>query len=148
MLKLPGIYPQPSTQRLCASQNVTQGLRKLKGLKGFKKHLSQVRHSLQCCQNWMVIKAFRVSKVALIYLRGGKLLAWVSHFLPFAWKKPPVCKQNLSWTAPDWTEAAADIEQPISWKELCHWDVLVKHCGPNTSISALGGEGAVIPAVA
>lgn len=87
MLKLPGIYPQHSTRRLCGSQNITQGLRKLKGLKGFKEHLSQVRHSLQCCKNRMVIKAFPASKVALIYLRGGKLLAGVSHFLPFAWKR-------------------------------------------------------------
>lgn len=34
-----------------------------------------------------------------------------------------------SWAAPHWTEAAADTEQAILWKERSHWDVLANHTG-------------------
>lgn len=43
------------------------------------------------------------------------------------------------WTAPYWAEAAADTEQPIPWKELNHWDVLVTQWGWKL-IRTFGGD--------
>lgn len=51
------LSPGQHTEGAGIMKHIT-GLRKLKGLKGFKELLSQVRHSRK---NWMAIKAFPVS---------------------------------------------------------------------------------------